>query len=268
MRFIKNVFLGLVIGIAAITPGLSGGSLAATIGLYEPIINAINSLAKNFAPNARFLLPLALGGALGVMAFSNVMAELMLLVPDQVKLLSIGLVAGSLPSLLKQANAKGFSWPYPLVALVAVIFVYELGSLPLLGAENAERGAGAMLYAYCGLIYAVGSIVPGISSSIIFMHLGVYEDLLRAVAGLDLSVLFPAALGLGAGGLLLVHLVAELFRRFYAPTYYAVIGFLLGSALLIVPSMQSGWPILLDAVVLLFGISLSLMLLKLSTGSK
>jgi len=268
MRFIKSVILGLVIGIAVITPGLSGGALAAAIGLYEPIIKSIKSLATSFEPNARFLLPLALGGAIGVMAFSNVMAELLRLVPDQVKLLSIGLVAGSLPALLKQANAKGFRWPYLLVALGAVVLVYELGSLPLLGAENAERGAGAMLYAYCGLIYAVGSIVPGISSSLIFMHLGVYDELLRAVAGLELSILFPAALGFGAGGFLLIHLVDALFRRYYSLAYYAVVGFLLGSALLIVPSMQYGWLLLLDGLVLLFGISLSLMLLKLSTGSK
>ncbi|MDP3487180.1 MAG: DUF368 domain-containing protein [Bacillota bacterium] len=267
MRFLKTVFLGLVIGIAAITPGLSGGALAASIGLYEPIIRAINCLAKEFKKNSLFLLPLVIGGAIGVLAFSNVMAQLMQQAPSQVKLLSLGLVAGSLPTLIRQANVKGFRKRYLLVTLAALVVVYQLGALPQLGPRITSGRHSGLQYIYFGLIYAVGTIVPGISSSFIFMHLGIYDDLLRAVATIDMSALLPAAVGFGAGMLLLIRLVEALFRRYYSLAYYAVIGFLLGSALLIVPTMQVGWRLLLHILVFLLGAMLSLLLLKLSANS-
>ncbi|MBS3937382.1 MAG: DUF368 domain-containing protein [Peptococcaceae bacterium] len=267
MRLTKNILLGLVIGIAVITPGLSGGALAAAIGLYEPIIKAINGLTKEFRPNARFLFPLAVGGTVGILAFSNVMAQMMHYAPDQVKLLALGLVAGSMPALVRQANAKGFHWLYLWPTLVAAFLVYQLGSLPQISTPGTGDTQSNLYYAYYGLIYAVGSIVPGISSSLIFMHLGVYDELLRAVATVHLPVLLPAAAGFGFGGILLIHLVESLFRRYYSPAYYAVIGFLLGSALLIVPSMQMGWRMYVDALILIAGIALSLILLKLSTSS-
>jgi len=73
MHFARDMVLGLIIGIAGITPGLSGGALAAAMGIYEPIIRALGSLLRNFKQSALFLLPLACGGLVGVLAFSRVM---------------------------------------------------------------------------------------------------------------------------------------------------------------------------------------------------
>ncbi|KAF0193997.1 MAG: hypothetical protein FD169_2097 [Bacillota bacterium] len=267
MHFLRDVFLGVVIGVAAITPGFSGGALAAAMGLYEPIIRALSHLFRDLKGNSLFLFPFVLGGAIGVLAFSNVMGWLMQQAPDQVKLLFLGLVAGSVPALIREANAKGFRLRYLLATFAALALVYQGAALGL-GQQASDSGHSAFHYVYYGFIYAVGSIVPGISSSFIFMHMGVYDDLLRAVSSIDMSVLLPVGFGLILGALLLIRMVETLFRKFHSLAYYAVLGFLLGSALLVLPKPQVGWLLLGDAFIFLLGVVLSIQLLRLSATTR
>lgn len=263
MGFLRDLFLGLVIGVAAITPGLSGGAMAAAMGLYEPIIRSLNNIFRTFRRSAVFLFPFALGGSIGVLAFSNVMEWLMLQAPNQIKLLFLGLVAGSLPALVREANKRGFRLRYILATFISVIIVYKASTFTL-WPEPSGMGLSSLHYAVLGFIYAVGSIVPGISSSFIFIHLGVYDDLLRAVSAVDISALFPAAIGFLLAALVLLRAVEELFSRFHSLAYYSVMGFLLGSALLIIPPLSLSWLLLWDVATFAFGVVLSIQLLRLS----
>ncbi|MBS3986063.1 MAG: DUF368 domain-containing protein [Selenomonadales bacterium] len=261
MRFARDIVLGLVIGIAGITPGLSGGALAAAMGIYEPIIRALSSLSRSFRKNALFLLPLACGGLVGVLAFSRIMEWLMLAYPSQVKLLFLGLVAGSLPALIREANSTGFRLRYVLATITALTVMYR--GAELLAWPRVTDGAfSALHYTYFGFIYAIGSIIPGISSSFVLIHIGSYDDLLRAIATVDIPVLVPAGLGFGLGIVLLVRAVEQVFARYHGLAYYSILGFLLGSALLIWPDITLGWMLFLDAGVFVAGIMLSALLLK------
>lgn len=263
VAFLRDVFLGLVIGVAAITPGLSGGAMAAAMGLYEPIIRALNNIFRTPKRSFHFLIPYALGAIVGVLAFSNAMEWLMQQAPNQVKALFLGLVAGSLPALLREANKKGFRLRYLLALLIALIVVYQAATF-----TAWPRPTGGQLnfahFILLGVIYAVGSIVPGISSSFIFIHLGVYEDLLRAISTVNIAALFPAAIGFLLGAVFLVRAVEVLFRRFHSLAYYSVLGFLLGSALLILPPLSLGMQLFWDMVTFSFGVILSIQLLRLS----
>jgi len=249
-------------GIAAITPGLSGGALAAAMGIYEPIIRALSSLPRNFGQSIAFLAPLACGALVGVLTFSGVMEWLMIIAPNQVTLLFLGLVAGSLPALLREANSGGFRLRYLLASLGALMVMYQ--GAELLAWPRALNGNfGSLHYAYFGFIYAIGSIIPGISSSFVLIYIGAYDDLLRAIATANAAVLIPAALGFGLAALLLLRAVERVFARYRGLAYYSIIGFLLGSALLIWPDISLGWMIMLDAAIFLGGILLSAALLKL-----
>jgi len=263
VRFLKNALFGLIIAVAAVTPGLSGGALAVALGLYEPMIRAISALTKEFWKSTRFLLPLGIGGIIGVLLFSNLMVWLMQQVPGQVKFLFLGLVVGSLPAIIRQANTRGFRFYYLLLTAGAMILVYLGGSPIEEGSQVISGDQSALHYAGYGLIHAVGTIVPGISSSFVFLHLGIYDDLLQAVLTVDLNALLPAALGFTLGAVLLIRLVEIFFCRYYSLTYYAVLGFLLGSALLILPSPRAGWQFFFDLCLFLLGAVFSLLLLKL-----
>ena len=261
MRFAREIVLGLVIGVAGITPGLSGGALAAAMGIYEPIIRALSSLSRTFKKSALFLLPLVCGGLVGVLAFSRVMEWLMLVYPSQVKLLFLGLVAGSLPALIREANSTGFRLRYVLATITALTLMYR-GAELLAWPRVTDGTFSALHYAYFGFIYAIGSIIPGISSSFVLIHIGSYDDLLRAIATANAPILVPAALGFGLGIVLLVRAVEQVFARYHGLAYYAILGFLLGSALLIWPDLTLSWMLLVDAAVFVAGIILSALLLK------
>jgi len=267
MRFLRNVFLGLVIGIASITPGLSGGAIAAAMGLYEPIIRSLSQILNNFKKNFYFLLPFVIGGGIGVLVFSNSIEWLMQQAPNQVKILFLGLVAGSIPALIREANNQGFRLRYILASLIGLAIVYWGANFKFEPLAD-QTAYGPMHFILFGLIYAVGSIVPGISSSFIFMHLGVYDDMLNAISTLNFTKLLPAAIGLALGAIILIRCVEFLFSRYHTVAYYAVLGFLLGSALLILPSPRTGLLLLWDIAIFALGVSLSVVLLKLSASAK
>ncbi len=264
MGWLYNSLLGLVIGIASITPGLSGGALMAALGLYQQTIHAISDLFRGTVGQAHhFLLPIGLGAVIGVIGFSNVMAWLIGQYPDQVRWLFLGLVAGSIPSLIHTANAQGWHWRLPIFALLAMAALPAATMLgQLLPGMAISTAPDWLQYTLYGLVIALGTIVPGISSSFILMSLGAYGDLLQALAELNLAALLPVGIGFAVGSLLLIRLVERLFLRFHAPSYYTVLGFLLGSALLILPPVSISWDMLADCGLFVLGILLTQALLR------
>lgn len=267
MGFLQRMLLGLTLGIASITPGVSGGAIAAAFGLYERIIRSVSHFFADIERNVRFLLPLGLGVGIGIVGFSNLMEWLMQAIPDLVIWLFLGLMAGSLPTLLRTANSHG--WRPQLLGWtgVAMLIMFLLtgptGAAPAPNAEAVENWANCLFY---GVILAIGTIVPGLSSSFILISLGSYEELLGAIAHFRLSVLVPAGIGFVVSAILLVRVVEWVFSRFHAQAYYTVLGLLLASALLIVPDLHWGWSLLAGTGMFAGGLLLSGVLLKLSGG--
>jgi len=263
--FFKRLISGLIIGVAGIVPGLSGGVIAAALGLYEPAILALTGFIKRPRQNACFLLPLIIGAGAGMILFGNVVGWLMEKASAEVLFLFFGLVGGSIPSVLKEANAHGFRFRYiwaTIMALIAVLAVDFMGSL-VTAADNTaawDMGHGV----FYGMILALGTIVPGISSSFLLIYLGAYQAYLNAIAACDFAVLRPLALGFLIAATPLIKLVEIFFRRHHGASYYAVLGFLLGSMIIVFPGLARGWQMLADMLLLCSGIVASLLLLKLN----
>ncbi|MBT9172416.1 MAG: hypothetical protein DDT21_00797 [Syntrophomonadaceae bacterium] len=240
MRCMKNFFFGfmrgLAIGIGAITPGVSGGALAAVLGIYESLTDAIAHITEDFPKKLQFLLPLGIGGVVGVLAFSRIIEYLFENYNTEVRFLFIGLMSGALPSVFKQANKKGFRVvnliPFIIAAGTAVLLTVPANAQ----LEMIPSGEPTLFQlALYGAIIGVGTIIPGISASVVLIYLGGYQVLLAGLTGMDPSILIPAGAGYAAAAVLFAKLISHLFRRAYGLTYYAVLGFVLGSILLIFP---------------------------------
>lgn len=257
-EFFKKILFGLVMGIAWITPGLSAGVIAAATGLYEPIVHALVNFPQRYRESVGFLFPLGLGVGAGILLFSRVMQELIGIAKAPVIYLFLGLVAGSIPSLFREANRNGFRKQFLGVAVLAFGFVLATGRLMPEG-PGLSGGAELNLFAalLCGAVLAFGSVIPGLSSSLILMYLGFYEQLLAAFTSFDLRVLVLTGIGFGAIALLMLKLVALLFRKYRGFAYYGVIGFLFGSMVLIFPGFRLGMALLVDLVLFLAGAALS-----------
>lgn len=248
---LARLILGLVVGIASIIPGLSGGVIAAALGLYEPAVRAIVNLRRDFKRSFFFLLPLGIGGIVGVLLFSRVMEYLFGQWSFFVTYAFLGLVIGSIPSLLHEANEQGFEKKYLIAAAITFSAVILLDTLASFAPQGGEGGSLAVvnLLLYGGIL-AFGTIIPGISSSFILMYLGVYEPLLTAIAHLDITILFWLAAGFVIAALLIIKIVDVLFRKFHGFAYYAVFGFLLGSMVMVFPGLRGGGAMVLDFLLL------------------
>ena len=262
-NFGKKFVLGVTIGIAAVTPGLSGGVIAAAAGIYEPAVRAITGLRANFRAGVKLLLPLGLGGLLGVFLFSNVMRMLVASAPYAVVYAFIGLIAGSAPALVREANAQGFRPRYLWAAGLALALVCATGFL-LADASGASHAPDGLYGVIGGATLAVGTVIPGISSSFLLMNMGLYEGLLSAIADIQLMPLAIVAVSFVIVALGLVKLSDILFKRFHGMAYYAVLGFLAGSIVLAFPGLRSGWLLALDAALALAGFAASFLLMRLT----
>jgi len=267
--FIKRALIGLVIGIASITPGVSGGIIAAAVGIYEPAVRAISTFFKNIKKNTLYLMPLGLGAVVGVLAFSNMIKYLYSQYSFEVLYLFFGLVAGSIPSIVNTANEKGFRARFLIPLGLALGIVVTAAAMERLsvgqGVEYSWNFFSAILY---GFVLAVGTIIPGISTSFILIYLGSYNELMAAIGSIDIVKLIPVALGFGLGVLPLIKLADLLFTRYRAASYYGVLGFLGGSMLAVFPGFRGGWLLVMDILLLLVGAAASYILLKLKATQR
>lgn len=93
-----------------------------------------------------------------------------------------------------------------------------------------------------------GIVVPGVSSTIILMLLGIYKVYLASVSSVYLPILIPLGIGVVMGGFCFMKVTKFLLEKFYAPTFYAIIGFTIGSTFVLLPNFSSFWEVLLGGL--------------------
>ena len=247
----KRFFKGIIVGIGGVAPGLSGSVLLIIFGLYRQTLDALGSLLADFKRNFRFLLPLVLGMFTGVLLFSRVIDFCITVHEMPTRCCFLGLILGTLPMVWKEVRKEGFAPRFYLViALSAVVgtilFTLNTDMFPQVTDPNLLQKISL------GIAVAATAIVPGVDPAVFLSTLGFYEMYVHALATLELTVLLPMLIGLGAGAVGISFLMSTLFRRFYTATYAVIFGIFLS----MIPNMLSedcilGWNIISAVSVLL-----------------
>ena len=237
MNGFLNMIKGIFIGAGAIVPGVSSGVLCVIFGIYEKLLDAILNFFRDIKGNIKFLFPIALGVGIGVLLFSNILNYLLYDFPIQTKAIFIGLIIGTIPSLIKEVNEKETFKPqnvfYLLIALaIGIITVMLENRMHIV--SNVD-GMSIMYLIMCGAVMSIGIVVPGVSSTIILMLLGTYSVYLQSVANLYLPVLIPMGIGLVLGSIIVMKLTKKLLEKYYAQTFYSIIGFTIASIFVLLP---------------------------------
>lgn len=251
--FWRNALAGLLMGIGCVLPGVSGGVMAVSFGLYRPMLDAVLGIFHDTRRKLLFLAPLALGGAAGLLLGARCLGTAMRLYEKPMLCLFTGFILGGVPDLLAEAEAGGRFRRRWLGALAGGVLL----ALPmaLLRAQGVERALSLTpLQALAvGLAEGVGTVVPGLSTSFILMNLGWYQAYLEALAHPQADVLGLVALGFAASALASMKAVQWLFDHARGYAYYAVLGFLLVSVALVFPGFGSGWTLWMQLAALLAG---------------
>lgn len=236
MRFIKSFFQGILIGAGAILPGISSGVLCVIFGIYENLLNCVLNFFKNIKENFKYLFPIGVGSIIGIVLFGNVLKYLFFAYPIQIKFIFIGLILGSIPSLIKESTSKAKFKPYYLIfTLITLLIGIFLVILEQKISKFNDTDYNFLFLVISGFFMSAGIIIPGVSNTLILMLLGIYELYLDAVSIIYLPFLFPLLIGIFLGSIFFMKLTKFLLDKFYPQTFFAIIGFTLGSIFILYP---------------------------------
>lgn len=252
MTVISDIIKGIFIGIANIIPGVSGGTIALSMGIYDKLIGAVSNFLKDWKKSVIILLPILAGCGIGLIGFTFAIEYLLSEHTYITCMAFVGLILGGLPVLMKQLKGKlreqgssvGISGILAFVILFTVAIV-----LPLLNPqEEALRTLtgtpGTMVIMFViGIIASATMVIPGVSGSLVLMILGYYygiiesiKTFLEALKGFDIPVLTngflilcPLGIGIILGIFIIAKIITFLFERYGVQTYCAILGLVLSS---------------------------------------
>ena len=241
---IRNVIYGCIIGIANIIPGVSGGTMAVMLNIYDKLISSFTGLRKNFKQSMKFLILILVGGGIGIVVFSKLIKYLISVCPLPTCFFFIGLIVGSMPLVFRKALEKKFRI-YSLIPLF--IFLAGMIVLSFIHTEGQDTASAEFQLSFANWMFlfaasavaAMCMIIPGVSGSMILMVFGIYANIIGAISDLtkhftdSVMLLMPVGLGVIFGIVFGAKLIDLCIKRFPQMTYFAIIGLMLGSPLAI-----------------------------------
>lgn len=250
MKNILLVIKGFIMGIANIIPGVSGGTLALTLGIYEDFIGAISHFFRNIKKHVNFLLPIFVGILLSVITMSNVISTCFVQYPIPTTLFFMGLVIGGIPMLLKRV--KNTKEKKQVSSYVIALITFSIVMIMAFSEQIFGSGLGNVSFSnmavfdyvilfFVGLIAAATMVIPGVSGSLVLMLLGYYLPIIGVLKeltkfenlGPNLLVAFVFGVGVLVGIVAISKVIEYLLEKFEAKTFFGVIGFILASIIAI-----------------------------------
>lgn len=237
------VIKGFLIGVANIIPGVSGGTLAITLGIYEKLIGAISHFFKNLKENIKFIIPIGIGAVLSILLLSRVISFCLDKYTLATILFFIGLILGGIPLLNKKIKGHYKNVSNIIIFLLSFGFVIVLS---VLKGENVVSFANMNIINYImlflvGVVAAATMIIPGVSGSFVLMLLGYYKPIVDTIGALtkfnniwqNIMILVPFGIGVLVGIVAISKLLEFLFKKYEVKTYFGVMGFITASIITI-----------------------------------
>ena len=253
MKNKKNVVLqallwivqGFIVGIGAILPGVSGGTLCYAFGIYNPLIEVLSNPIKGLKKYWYMLIFVVLGVGVGFVGFAGITENLLKWNAPVVMCAFIGLILGTVPELWRDSGEHGRN-KYSIISFIvsfvfiAVLFyccehVWEI-SIP-------ETFVG---YLICGVVWGLSFIVPGFSSSTLLLFFGIYGAMSAGIKTLDFSVVIPLGIALLATMLALSRVMKMVFEKIHSIASHSVMGFVLATTVMLFSVSEGGAPSIIE----------------------
>lgn len=254
---IKNILKGAVIGVANIIPGVSGGTMAVSMGIYDKLIHCVTHILKEFKKSVKFLIPVGIGMVLALVGLSFVIEAAFAHFPAQTNLLFIGLILGGLPAILKKVKGNTIRSSHIIPAVLFFGLVVGLAALGSGEGSDADMTVGVLnmvKFFGVGVIASATMVIPGVSGSMILMLMGYYQPIIetistfvRALTAFDVPVLLqccgvlvPMGIGIVVGVVVIAKLIEIVFEKWPLVAYWAIIGLIAASPIAIILMSEFG----------------------------
>lgn len=261
MKFIIDIIKGIFMGVANIIPGVSGGTMAVSMGVYDKMINAITNILKEFKKSFFTLLPLAIGMVGGIGLFSFIIPHCLTNYAFPTCMCFAGLIVGGIPQIIENAG-KGLKKEKKKVNPVHIVaFLITLGVAVWMAVTNGNDSGstslrtdfiGLLLLAVIGIVAAATMVIPGVSGSLVLMILGYYAGIMNSISGFfsalknfdwsalghHILILAPFGIGCVLGIVLISKLISWLLKKFESVTYCAILGLIVASPFALLYNME------------------------------
>ena len=235
--YIKLFFKGVFMGIADAIPGVSGGTIALLLGIYEELISTISGLNfslitklknngfKSFweSLNGNFLITLVLGIVISLILFVKISANLLTSHPLYVWSFFLGLILATVYVIYKLIE----SWN--LVNIISTLLMIAFSIILTSDSLNISDDTNLFYILICGIIASSAMILPGISGSLILVILGVYKILVEALDNLDIKIITSFIVGAIIGVISFSKILKWLFKNYKSLAYSIMLGLVIGS---------------------------------------
>ena len=253
---IKKLLQGMVVGIANIIPGVSGGTMMVAMGLYDKLIHAITHLKSEFKESLKLLIPIFLGAGIAIVALSRLFEFLLENYPIPTNFAFCGLIAGSLPFIFKKVKGHSVSVGKAICFIIFFAIVILMAVMGETSGNAADVSFGlinVVKLLLVGIIAAATMVIPGVSGSMMLMLLGYYDTILKtinnfmdALVAFDMQdilvqcgILIPFGIGVILGIFLIAKIIEFIFSKAEIHAYYAIIGLILASPIAIL--LKTDW---------------------------
>ncbi|MDN6626518.1 MAG: DUF368 domain-containing protein, partial [Pisciglobus halotolerans] len=242
--------------LANIIPGVSGGTMAVSLGIYDKLIYSITHLFKDWKSSLRFLMPLLIGAGLGIVGFTYIIEFLLANYTLTTALAFIGLILGGLPILFRSfvKSLKEEKRHISFMHILPFLFFFAIAvGLPMLQASGETlmtfqlTASHLIQLFFVGVIAAATMVIPGVSGSLVLIILGYYYGILntitlflaalkagdKAVLGQQFSLLVIFGIGVLMGIFLISKVIEFLFNHYSSYTYAGILGLVIASPIAI-----------------------------------
>ena len=237
MNNVYLIFSGFIIGVCAVLPGISGTLIAIMLGIYDEVLNILTTKKQ-----IKRLFPLSLGLILGIFMFGKIMYIVFNNYEIQMKYIFIGIIISSIFSLnneIKKKTSKNINIKYVIISFFISILLVYLSHIINFNSKNTF-----IKILISGFLYISGKIIPGVSSSVFMIMLGLYKYVLLFLSNpisfalnhyLDL---IPFLIGIIIGLITLIKLINYLLNNYFRFTYSFIIGLILSTIIFIFPGFK------------------------------
>lgn len=258
-NLINQILRGIVIGVANIIPGVSGGTMMVSMGIYDTLIHCITHLFKEFWKSIKTLLPYAIGMLIGILTLASVITWGLENYPLPTNTLFIGLILGGLGPLIKKVDRKKINAAAIIAFVCLFVLIIWMGLQnrdSIQNADSIDMNIGQMLLmVVLGAVASATMIIPGVSGSLVLMLLGYYKAVTGALqtlahgvlhfdfsaVGQPLLMLIPFLIGVALGIFGVAKLIEWLTARYPTVTYCGVLGLVIASPVsLLIQTDMSG----------------------------
>lgn len=253
VKAVKDLLVGVLVGVVSMLPGASGATIAVIFGIYERLISDLASIRAKLLRDLRFIIPVGLGIVIGLFVCAFGLEALMDEWEVPMMFFFATLILTQIPDIVAPGRddkpMTGYNWAALAVGVVVMLFFLYVG----IATDSKESAIDSwIVWVLVGVVLIIAKIAPGISGSTILLALGLFTPFMDALTSFDMSILIPAGVGMVVGALAFARVIDHFMTHNRKSTYMVILGLTVGSVITVCIEAGlelDGWTVIWQSVV-------------------